>query len=102
MPPTIYIHRLGLCYLDLDRFEEALKYFKKSIEISPNFLWAHVGLAVTYINMGREREAQAAALKVLSIDPDFSVNALEKADPRKDRERVKRRCEAARKAGLPD
>ena len=102
MPPTLYIHRLGLCYLDLDRFEEALKYFKKTIEISPDFLWAHFGLAVTYINMGREREAREAASKVLSIDPDFSVSAYEKADPRKDRERVKRRCDAARKAGLPD
>jgi tetratricopeptide (TPR) repeat protein len=102
MPPTIYIHRLGLCYADLDRFEEALKYFKKTIEISPDFLWAHVGLAVTYINMGREREAREAASKVLSIDPDFSVNAIEKADPRKDREHVKRLWDAARKAGLPD
>jgi adenylate cyclase len=102
MPPTLYIHRLGLCYLDLDRFEEALKYFKKTIEISPDFLWAHFGLAVTYIYMGREREAREAASKVLSIDPDFSVNAVEKASPNKDRERVKRRCDAARKAGLPD
>jgi len=102
MPPTIYIHRIGLCYLDLDRFEEALKYFKKVIEISPDFLWAHYNLAVTYINMGRETEARAAALKVLSIDPDFSVDAVEKASPHKDRERVRRRCEAARKAGLPE
>jgi adenylate cyclase len=102
MPPTLYIHRLGLCYLDLDRFEKALKYFKKVIEISPDFLWAHFNLAVTYINMGRESDARAAALKVLSIDPDFSVNAVEKASPNKDRERVRRRCEAARKAGLPD
>jgi adenylate cyclase len=102
MPPTHYIHRLGLCYLDLDRFEEASEYFKKTIEISPNFLWAHFGLAVTYINMDREREAREAASKVLSIDPDFSVDAVEKASPHKDREGVKRRCDAARKAGLPD
>ena len=102
MPPALYIHRLGLCYLDLDRFEEALKYFRKTIEISPDFLWAHVGLAITYINMGLEREARAAALKVLSLDPDFSVDAVEKASPSKDRERAKRRYEAARKAGLPD
>jgi adenylate cyclase len=102
MPPALYIHRLGLCYLDLDRFEEALKYFRKTIEISPDFLWAHVGLAMTYVNMGREREAREASLKVLSLDPDFSVDAVEKASPSKDRERAKRRYEAARKAGLPD
>jgi adenylate cyclase len=102
MPPTLYIHRLGLCYLDLERFEEALKYFKKAIEISPDFLWAHFNLAITYIYLGREREAREAASKVLSIDPDFSVDAVEKASPYKDREHVKRSCNAARKAGLPD
>jgi adenylate cyclase len=102
MPPTLYIHRLGLCYLNLDRYEEALKYFKKTIEISPDFLWAHFNLAITYIYLGREREARKAALKVLSIDPDFSVNTVEKTSPNVDRERVKRNCEAARKAGLPD
>jgi adenylate cyclase len=102
MPPTLYIHRLGLCYLDLERFEEALKYFKKAIEISPDFLWAHFNLAITYIYLGREREAREAASKVLSIDPDFSVDAVEKASPYKDREHVKRSCDAARKAGLPD
>ena len=54
------------------------------------------------MNMGRENEAREAALKALSIDPDFSVNAFENVFPSKDRVYAKRFCETARKAGLPD
>jgi adenylate cyclase len=102
MPASLYYTMLGHCYFDLERFKDALEFYKKTAEISPSSVYAHLGLAVTYIRMGRENEARAAASKVLSIDPDFSVNAIEKASPSKDRDGVNRYCEAARKAGLPD
>jgi adenylate cyclase len=102
MPSSDYYLFLGHCYLGFKRFTEALEYYKKAAEIAPGNLYAHLGLAVTYINMGREHEAREAALKVLSIDPDFSINADRKASPNKNRDAVKRFYEAARKAGLPD
>jgi adenylate cyclase len=102
MPPSSYFLRLGQCYLDLERFEEALKFFKKNAEITPTSVYAYLNLAVTYIVLGREHEARAAASKVLSIDPDFSVNAVRKASPNKDRDGMEPFYEAARKAGLPD
>jgi adenylate cyclase len=102
MPPSDYYLFLGHCYLGLERFAEALEVYKKAAEIAPVNLYAHLGLAVTYVNMGREHEAREAALKVLSIDPDFSINADRKASPNKNRDAVKRFYEAARKAGLPD
>jgi tetratricopeptide (TPR) repeat protein len=102
MPPGYYFLRLGSIYLALERYEEALDIYKKTVEIAPTYLYAYVHLAITYISMGRENEARAAALKVLNNDPDFSVNAFEKVIPFKDRERTKRFCGAARKAGLPD
>jgi adenylate cyclase len=102
MPPTYYYLWLGFCYLDLAKSEEALKFFKKSAEIAPSSVWAHFGLAVTYAYMGRNHDAQTAALKVLSIDPNFSISDWEKANPSRDRESIERLCEAARKAGIPD
>jgi tetratricopeptide (TPR) repeat protein len=86
----------------LAKSEEALKFFKKSAEIAPSSVWAHFGLAVTYAYMGRNHDAQTAALKVLSIDPNFSISDWEKANPSRDRESIERLCEAARKAGIPD
>ncbi len=102
MPPGYYFLRLGSIYLALERYEEALEIYKKTVEIAPTYLYAYVHLAITYISMGRENEARTAASKVLNIDPDFSVNAFEKMIPFNNRERTKRFCGAARKAGLPD
>jgi adenylate cyclase len=102
MPPSYYFLILGHCYRGLERFEEALGFYEKAVEVAPNSVFAHLGFAVTYIYMGREQEARTSALKVLRIDPDFSVNAIKKASPSKDRKGLKRFYEAARKAGLPD
>ena len=52
--------------------------------------------------MGRDDEARAAASNVLRIDPDFSLNAIRKASPNKDRDGEESYFEAARKAGLPE
>ena len=102
MPPSYYFLRLGSCYLALGRFKKALEIYKKTAEMTPTYVYAYVHLAVTYMNMGRENEARAAASKALSIDPDFSVNDFEKVFPSNDQEYTKRFCDAARKAGLPD
>jgi len=102
MPPSDYYLILGHCYRSLERFTEALEVYKKAVEIAQSNLYAHLGLAVTYIFMGRNHEARAAASQVLSIDPDFSLNAVKKASPNKDRDGMEPFYEAARKAGLPD
>ena len=102
MPPSDYYLILGHCYRSLERFTEALEVYKKAVEIAPSNLYAHLGLAVIYIFMGRDHEAQAAASKVLSIDPDFSLNAVRKASPNKDQDGEESYYGAARKAGLPD
>jgi adenylate cyclase len=102
MPPSDYYLILGHCYRGLERFAEALEVYKKAVEIAPGNIYAHLGLAVLYIFMGRDHEARAAASQVLSIDPDFSVNAVRKASPHKDRDGEESYYEAARKAGLPD
>jgi adenylate cyclase len=102
MPPSYYFLRLGSCYLALGRFEKALEIYKKTAEMTPTYVYAYVHLAVAYVNMGLENDARAAALKAVSIDPDFSVNDFEEVFPSKDRGYKKRFCDAARKAGLPD
>ena len=102
MPPSYYFLRLGSCYLATERFEKALEIYKKTAELTPSYVFVYVHLAVTYMNMGRANEAREAALKALSIDPDFSVNAFEKVFPSQDRAYAKWFCDAARKAGLPD
>ena len=61
------------------RFEEAVSAYKKAIQLAPNAILAHVGLAATYIMMGREKEARAEAAEVLRINPKFSLDSYAKA-----------------------
>jgi tetratricopeptide (TPR) repeat protein len=65
MPSSDYYLILGHCYRGLERFAEALEVYKKAVEIAPSSIYAHLGLAVTCINMGREHDAREAASKVL-------------------------------------
>jgi adenylate cyclase len=60
------------------RFEEAVSAYKKAIKLAPHFIDAHVGLAATYIMMGREKEARAEAAEILRINPKFSVDSYAK------------------------
>jgi tetratricopeptide (TPR) repeat protein len=55
--------------------EEAVSAYKKALQLSPNNIFAHMGLAAMYINMGREKEARAEAADVLRINPNFSVSS---------------------------
>ena len=63
-------------------------------------LFAHLGLAATYIDLGREKEASAEAAEVLRINPKFLLDYYAKMLPYKDQSRLDRYIGALRKAGL--
>ncbi len=94
-----FLH-LGHAYRDTGRFEEAVSEYKKSLQRAPNNLFAHIGLAATYIMMGREEEARASATEVLRINPKFSMDSFEKRLRYKDLSRSDKFIAALRKAGL--
>jgi adenylate cyclase len=82
------------------RYEEAVPVFKKVIQRSPNHITVHLGLAATYIMIGREKEARAEATEVLRIDPNFSLDRFSRVFPYKDQSVTDNLINACRKAGL--
>jgi adenylate cyclase len=82
------------------RYEEAIVEYKKALKLEPNDLFTHLGLAVTYIKLGREKEAQAEAAEVLRIHPKFSLDHYAKTLPLKDPSVVDDTIACLRKAGL--
>ena len=100
--PSFLYHDLGGALQYTGRYEEAVSAFKKAIQLAPDDLVAHVVLAITYIWMGREKEAHAEAAEVLRIKPKFSLdywyNSYGAMD--KDQSRRDRYIAALRKAGL--
>ena len=62
-PPVGYFLILGSAYRMTGRYEEAIAMQKKAIKRAPDYLGAHRNLAASYIHLGREEEARAAAQK---------------------------------------
>ncbi len=64
------------------------------------FMWAHLGLAVSYSELGRGEEARAEIAEVLKIHPQFSLEGMRQRWPYKDPTDLERSLAALRKAGL--
>ena len=98
--PIFYYRNLGYVFWMTGRYEEAVSVLKKVIQRSPNHITVHLGLAATYIMMGRDREARTEAAEVLRIDPNFSLDRFAKVFPYKDQSVTDNLINACRKAGL--
>jgi len=98
--PLFYYRNLGGVLWMTGRYEEAVSAFKKVIQRSPHHITVHLGLAATYIMMGREQEARAEAAEVFRIDPNFSLDRFAKVYPYKDQSVTDSLINACRKAGL--
>jgi TolB-like protein len=96
---SIYLN-FGVALEGTGRFEEAVSAYKKSVQREPNNLFAHLGLASTYIKMGREKEACAEAAEVLRINPNFSLDNYAKMLPIKDQSVIDEGINLLRKTGL--
>jgi adenylate cyclase len=82
--PGWYYIPFSFALQNMGRLEEAVAACKKALQLSPDSISAHVGLASTYSMMGREKEARAEAAEVLRINPKFSLDYLSKVNPYKD------------------
>jgi len=55
----IAAHDLGFMYMAQKNYEQSAFYFRKAIDLNPNWTWGHIKLAKTYSHMGRCDEALA-------------------------------------------
>jgi adenylate cyclase len=97
---SLLFNMLGLAYVLTGQFEEAVSSLKQAIQRSPDNYLPHMNLAVTYIAMGREKEARAEAAEVLRINPKFSVDAMAKMWNLKNQSVLNGYVARLRKAGL--
>jgi tetratricopeptide (TPR) repeat protein len=98
-PWDIYYY-FGVTLRNAGRFEAAAAAYKKAIQLGPDEFLPHLGLAITYIIMGRDKEARAEAAEVLRINPNSSVDSWAKTFEYKDQSQKDKTVNAARKAGL--
>jgi adenylate cyclase len=99
-PSSSALRNLGSAYRAVGRYEEAIVQHKKALKLEPDDLFTHLSLVVTYIKLGREKEAQAEVKEVLRIHPKFSLEHYAKTIPLKDQSLVDDFIASLRKAGL--
>jgi adenylate cyclase len=97
---SMCLYRLGRAYRNMGKYEEALSALKKSADIRPNFWAIQLTLAATYIHLGREEEARAAAAELRRIVPTFTLERFAERALMKDQAELGRLIDALRKAGL--
>jgi len=101
-PMSGCLQNLGVSYRQIGKYDEAVKFYKRLLQVQPNHFIAHLGLTATYSMMGRLEDARAQATQVLRIIPKFSLESFAKKMRFKNPADVDRFIDALRKAGLPD
>ena len=76
--------------------------YEKAIQVSPNFIAAHLYLSACYSSIDHEADAHVAAKEVLRIDPKLSIESYATRLRYKNKADIDRELNALRKAGLPE
>jgi adenylate cyclase len=90
---------MGLAFIELGRFDEAIVAGKKAQRQNPSFSLAYRCLAAAFAHLGRDAEAREAAARLLQLDPAFTISAW---IARGGQSNAKLLIEGLRKAGLPE
>jgi adenylate cyclase len=79
--PAIFFNNLAVAYRDAGQYEKAIEEAKKALQREPNTQFPYIHMAISYIRLGREEEARAAAAEILRINPKFSLERYAKILP---------------------
>jgi len=103
--PAWYLYILASSYFHEERYEEAIEAGNRLLDRTRKGEWppilAHLGLSVSYTELGRDEEASAHAAKVLKINPKFSLENYARTNQYKNKSDFERYLASLRKAGLP-
>jgi adenylate cyclase len=90
---------MGISFIELGRFDEAIVAGRKAQRHHPFYPAAYRCLASALAHLGRDAEAREAAARVLELDPAFTISTW---IARGALSNAKLLIEGLRKAGLPE
>src|SRR5262249_8445674 len=101
MDPLLYITfaTMGLAFIELGRFEEAIVIAKKAQRKNSSYTSSYRCLASAFAHLGRDVEAREAAARLLEIEHTFTISTW---IARGGQSNSKLLPEGLRKAGLPE
>ena len=96
---AFYAFFIGAGYVQMGRYQEAIKFLKRNAAAYPHEPWVHQNLLIAYEELGRDQEAHAEAAEIMRISPRFALTPPEMG-ALKDVAMNRRNNDDMRKAGL--
>ena len=98
--PSWYVHVLGMSHYLGGRYAEARAAFTHSRDRAPDAWFPYVGLVLTAVQLGRERDARVAAAELLRRDPAFSLERYAALQPYQNPAALTQELDLLRQGGL--
>jgi tetratricopeptide (TPR) repeat protein len=95
------IGHIAEAHFSARRFEEAVEWAQRSIDIEKGFVFNRLFLAMSYAHLGRIEEARQEMKVVAALRPDFTI-AYWRDDKLRSPERKKLWIDGMRLAGMPE
>ena len=67
---------LGYCSFHLNKIDEAIDYYKKAIEINPDFFWFNYNLGILYFKKSEYKQAVGYLMNTVRNDPNPSLDFI--------------------------
>jgi adenylate cyclase len=98
----IALSGIGMSYLMLERFDEALTWGEHALREMPNYGSSHRVVIGALVGLPRLEEAQAAAHRLMRAFPTYTLSLQRQINPWRDEAFAQRYLDALRVAGIPD
>jgi adenylate cyclase len=98
----IALSGIGMSYLMLERFDEALHWGEDALREMPNYGSSHRVVVGALVGLKRLDEARAAARRLMDEFPTYTLSLQKQVNPWRDEAFAGRYVEALRIAGIPE
>jgi adenylate cyclase len=98
----IALSGIGMSFLMLERFEEALQWGEQALREMPNYGSSHRVVIGAFVGLQRLDEARAAARRLLEAFPTYNLTLQRQINPWRDQAFGERYLEALSIAGIPE
>jgi tetratricopeptide (TPR) repeat protein len=101
----VWVAYIALAKLYLGSYEEALDWYRRAMDLDPNYATGRFNMAAVLVELGRLDEARAEVQAGLALNPGFTIRRY-RAGAQSDNplflKRRERIIEDMRKAGVPE
>jgi adenylate cyclase len=98
----IALSGIGMSYLMLERYEDALAWGEQALREMPGYGSSHRVVIMALVRLGRPDEARAAARRLMEAFPTYTLGLQQRINPWRDQAFAERYVEALRCAGIPE